>query len=230
MIASRSAPAGNIDLRLDPALDSLRPSTDLPKKGYAEQYPRGLVKAVAHELRWAAEDQQAQSADELLALLDRQLVVPEEGPGGEDTKALFHVDLPMDRFKRLGPIRIFLVKHRIKRPKTHVPTTAEDIVAGKHNVQIGVELTGKVTDAVLFWGDGDYTFDFGKLHIELTPEWRLLHPGTPKPKVGDKVRIKGWTIGTSSTRQGGVRPGPSERWGCCGRLWESPGPDDQVLP
>ena len=33
----------------------------------------------------------------------------------------------------------------------------------------------------------------GDLHLEITPEWRLLHKGMPLPKVGQKVRLKGWT-------------------------------------
>ena len=27
----------------------------------------------------------------------------------------------------------------------------------------------------------------------MTPEWRLLHPKIPKPKTGDKIRVRGWT-------------------------------------
>jgi hypothetical protein len=29
--------------------------------------------------------------------------------------------------------------------------------------------------------------------MEITPEWRLLHKGFIEPKVGQKIRVKGWT-------------------------------------
>lgn len=185
---------GNIDPKLDQALERLEDLfRGLPGKDYAEEYGRSLVKAVAHELRWIADE--AADEAELLAMLDEEvdlpMSVPEEG-GTVDVLRFFPVDVPLEKFKKLGPIRVFLMKHRIKKPKSHAVTTAGDIVGGRHNVQVGVELEGTVTwhgSAI----DQDYTFNFGDLHIELTPEWRLMHPKTPKPKTGDKIRIKGWT-------------------------------------
>jgi len=193
---------GQLDARLyDPAENPQDPDKviprlekicrELPNKKYAEQYPRSLIKAIATELRDAAELDEAAA----LKTLEENLVLPDQQPGEEDAfqaLALFPVDVTLERFKKLGAIRVFLVKHRIKRPRGHAKTTAKDIVAGRHNVQIGVEIEGKVArhgGAI----DGDYTFDIGDLHIEMTPEWRLMHPNIPKPKKGDKVRVKGWT-------------------------------------
>lgn len=165
---------------------------ELPSKGYAEQYVRSLMRSVATELREAAAE-----ADEaaILARLRGNLALPDQQTGEEDafsSLALFPVDLPVDRFKKLGAIRIFLVKHRLRRPRSHAKTTAEAIVDGKHNVQVGVEIEGVVNRAS---GeiDQDYTFDIGQLHIEMTPEWRLAHPGILKPKKGQRIRVRGWT-------------------------------------
>lgn len=194
--------SGNLDHRLyDPAENPQDPDKviprleklcrELPGKTYAGQYPRGLIKALATELREAAGLDEAAA----LAQLKKNLVLPDQLAGEEDAfsaLALFPTDLTLAQFKKLGAIRIFLVKHRIKRPKTHAATTARDIVAGRHRVQIGVEVQGTVTQhsgAI----DGDYTFNIGDLHIEMTPEWRLLHPKIPRPKKGDKIRVRGWT-------------------------------------
>lgn len=164
----------------------------LPSKGYAEQYVRSLMRSIATELREAAAE-----ADEaaILARLRDNLSLQDQLAGEEDafsSLALFPVDLPVEKFKKLGAIRIFLVKHRLRRPKSHAKTTAEAIVDGRHNVQVGVEIEGVVnrhSGSI----DQDYTFDIGQLHIEMTPEWRLAHPGTPKPKTGQRIRVRGWT-------------------------------------
>lgn len=184
---------GSIDPKLEPALERLEEIyRGLPKREYAEEYAMSLVTAVSDELRRIAE--QAKSERELLGLLDRELALPEKVPTEAEAGDLgfFPEDVPLEQFKRLGVIRTFLMKHRLRRPRSHVKTTAGEITAGKHNVQIGVELEGKVT-GVYKAVDRDYTFDFGALHIELTPEWRLLHPKIPMPKPGQRVRIRGWT-------------------------------------
>lgn len=165
---------------------------ELPTKTYAEQYPGSLVRGIAAELRDAA-SQHDEAA--VLAQLRANLLLPDVDAGEEDafsSLALFPVDLPVAKFKKLGPIRIFLVKHRLRRPKAHAKTTDAAIVAGKHNVQVGVEVEGVVNRAS---GevDLDYTFNIGNLHIEMTPEWRLAHPGIHKPKKGQRVRVRGWT-------------------------------------
>ncbi len=166
---------------------------ELPSKTYAAEYPRSLIKAIATELRDAAEN--GKNENEILAILKEHLVLPDQMPGEEDalsSLALFPTDLTLPQFLKLGAIRIFLVKHRIRRPKSHTLTDAKSIVAGRHNVQIGVEIEGRVVrDSGAI--DGDYTFDIGDLHIEMTPEWRLLHPNIHKPKKGERIRVRGWT-------------------------------------
>jgi hypothetical protein len=193
---------GRLDRRLyDPAESPQDPDkviprleklcAELPSKTYAESYPRSLLKAVATELREAAELDEAQA----LAVLKENLALPEQQAGEEDASsalALFPTDVPLAKFKKLGAIRIFLVKHRLRRPKSHVLTTADAITEGRHLVQAGVDITGTVlrhSSAI----DGDYCFDIGNLHVEITPEWRLTHPNLPKPKKGDTVRVRGWT-------------------------------------
>lgn len=186
--------SGSVDAKLLPILDRLeRLYRALPAKGYAAEYSHGLLLAVAEELRWAG--QEAKTEAELLALLKDHLVLPRQEIGEDDafeSLALFPTDVSLEKFKKLGAIRIFLVKHRIKRPKSHTVMTAPELVAGGHNVQIGADITGVVT-ATYNAFDQDYCFDIGDLHLEITPEWRLTHPKMIKPKVGDKVRIKGWT-------------------------------------
>lgn len=167
--------------------------TELPNKVYAAQYSRSLIKAIATELREAADNGKDEAA--ILAVLKDHLVLPDQDPAEEDAFSalkLFPVDIPEAKFRKLGAIRIFLVKHRIKRPKSHVKTDWKKIADGDHNAQIGVEIEGTVRrhgGAI----DGDYTFDIGDLHIEMTPEWRLAHPNIPKPKTGDKIRVRGWS-------------------------------------
>lgn len=164
----------------------------LPRKTYASEYSRELMRAVATELREAAG---GSDEDAILERLREHLVLPDQQPGEEDafsSLALFPIDLTLAQFKKLGAIRIFLVKHRLRRPPGYAKTAAKDLVAGKHHVQIGVELEGEVNR-----GSGevdlDYTFNIGDLHLEMTPEWRLAHPDLPKPKKGQRVRVRGWT-------------------------------------
>ena len=117
---------------------------ELPGKSYAEQYPRGLIKAIATELREASALDEASA----LPLLKQHLTLPNLQPGDDDafsSLALFPTDLTLAQFKKLGAIRNFLVKHRIKRPKTHIKTTPQAILDEKHHVQIGVEVEGTVT-------------------------------------------------------------------------------------
>ncbi len=185
---------GSIDPQLSPALESLQTLyRDLPKKEYAKEYSGSLARSITHELRWIAET--ARTKDELLSTLAEHLLLPEQMPEdaeGVSALAFFPVDLPLAKFKKLGPIRIFLMKHRIARPKSHAKTTWEDIKAGKHNVQIGVEIEGVVTRSY-FVADLDTCFDIGDIHIEMTPEWRLRHRGIHIPKPGERIRVRGWS-------------------------------------
>jgi hypothetical protein len=185
---------GNIDPRLLPILDQLENLyRDLAKKEYAKDFAGSLVKAIDEELRVASET--AADSAQMIDILKLDLVLPDKIPQDGDVEdlAFFPVDLPVAKFLKLGPIKIFLMKHRLKRPRSMTRTTAEDLIGGKHNVQIGVEVEGTVTWAHKFLFDQDYCFNFGDLHMEITPEWRLKHPGFIEPKVGQKIRVKGWS-------------------------------------
>lgn len=195
---------GKLDLRLyDPNENPPDPDRvmtrleklcrELPAKTYAAEYSRSLLKAIATELREAADA--GKDEKEILSTLKEHLVLPDQDPGEEDaftSLKLFPVDVAPAQFRKLGAIRIFLVKHRLKRPQSHVKTDWRKIATGQHNAQIGVEIEGTV---VRHGGaiDGDYTFDIGDLHIEMTPEWRLTHPDIHKPKTGERVCVRGWS-------------------------------------
>lgn len=166
---------------------------ELPKKEYAGAYGAGLVAAVAQEVALAAD--QANDEEDLLSLLESRLSVPNEVPTEDHpVTALeqFPEDLTVEAFKALGTVKTFMVKHRLNRPKDYAPTTAADLESGKHHVQVGVEVSGTVgyVDKAF---DKDYCFNIGNVHMEMTPDWLLFHPGTKKPKVGDKIRVRGWT-------------------------------------
>lgn len=185
---------GAIDPRLAPVLDQLAGLyRGLADRTYAQDYAGSLVKAVNDELRWVAEA--PSSVAEKLRTLKEDLVLPPAaaGDGGVDALASFPEDLPLAKFLKLGPIKIFLMKHRLKRPESYAATTPQALIAGKHNVEVGVEMEGTVTGAHFFPWDRDYTFDIGNLHLEITPEWRLAHKGMVEPKVGQKIRLKGWS-------------------------------------
>jgi hypothetical protein len=185
--------SGGLDAQLLPVLDRLEALfRELPSKTYARSYAGSLVRAVAEELRWACET--GPTIDAALGLLEENLALPAGIPqdGEADALGFFPEDVPLSKFKKLGPIRVFLMKHRLKRPKSHARTTAVEVISAKHNVQVGVELEGVVTRTSKNV-DQDYTFNFGDLHMEITPEWRLLHRKMPLPKKGQKVRVKGWT-------------------------------------
>ncbi len=185
---------GSIDSRLLPILGQLEDLyRDLAKKEYAKDFAGSLVKAINEELRVVSET--GADAAEMIEILKRDLVLPDKIPQDGDVEdlAFFPEDLPVAKFLKLGPIKIFLMKHRLKRPRSITRTTPADIIGGKHNVQIGAEVEGTVTWAEKFVGDQDYCFNFGELHMEITPEWRLKHPGFIEPKVGQKIRVKGWT-------------------------------------
>ncbi|MHB2025247.1 MAG: hypothetical protein ACYCPQ_01210 [Elusimicrobiota bacterium] len=154
---------------------------NLPKKAGVRLYYKDLLRSIADDIRWAAN--QARDPEELSTLLRRDLVWPK----------VFPVDIPLARFKRMNPILVFLMKHRLRRPASYAPTTAQAVIAGRYNVGVGVELEGTVSYARHFYLDGDYVFNIGDLHLEITPEWRLLHPQFPEPKNGQRVKVKGWT-------------------------------------
>lgn len=177
---------GNIDPRLDPVLVRLeRLFATMEQREHIDFFVWSFVRAVTDELREAADTAKDQAS--LLKTLDERLDVP------IDAEAFLKEDLTLAQFRKQGPIKIFIAKHRLKRPKRHVTTTAPAVVASRHHVQIGVELEGVVTRRNPSI-DGDTTFDIGHLHIEVTPEWRLVYGrDMPIPHVGDRVRLKGWT-------------------------------------
>ena len=185
---------GLIDPNLLPVLDQLEAVyRTLAGANYASEYAASLVKAINDELRWAAET--PSNAEEMVQTLKQDLVLPSLAAGGGDVEYLadFPENLPLSKFLKLGPIKIFLVKHRRNRPKSYAATTPQALIAGKHNVGVGVEMEGTVTGAHLFFWDQDYTFDIGNLHLEITPEWRSAHKGMILPKIGQKIRLKGWS-------------------------------------
>lgn len=178
---------GNIDPRLGPTLDKVEwLVSTMEQRADIEHYLYSFLRHLSEELRWAAEVSQDSSA--LLARLDADLDVP------IDAERFFPEDLPLKEWRKLGMIKKWLMKHRVRRPATHTPTSALAIQRGRHNVQIGVEIEGLVHRRGRLSVDGDTTFDIGDLHIEITPEWRLTHARTmPIPKNGDRVRLRGWT-------------------------------------
>ncbi|MBI4348549.1 MAG: hypothetical protein HY553_17040 [Elusimicrobia bacterium] len=177
---------GNLDPRLDPVLAKLEQLySTMDQREHIDYFVRSFMRAVTDELREAAE--QSKDSAALLKRLDDNLDVPVQ------TEGWLKEDLSVADFKRQGPIKIFIAKHRLRRPKKHVATTAAAVVAGRHHVQIGVEIEGVVTRRKL-QVDGDTTFDLGTLHNEVTPEWRLVFGrNMPIPNDGDRVRFKGWT-------------------------------------
>lgn len=182
-----------LDPRLGPALDVLdRFYAELPAKTYAEPWGQELQRIVAEQLRWTGA--RAKTPEEAGAMLAAALRLPARLPIDADVQdqALWPVEIPLAKFKKLDPIRVFLLKHRLRHPPRYAATTAARIIDGRHDVEAGVVIEGKVT-GVSGAFDQDYCFNIGNLHVELTPEWRLLHPHIYKPTVGDKVRLKGWT-------------------------------------
>lgn len=128
-------------------------------------------------------------------------------------EALFPVDVPLEEFQKLGPVRIFLMKHRQRRPPDYTEVTGEDLAAGRYNVQKGVILRGRVTNSHFFAGDGDHVFNIGIIHNEITPIWRATHRGPRIPRNGDLVEIRGWSYYDSFHDE----EGPDEQ-----AIWEVP--------
>lgn len=177
---------GNLDPRLDPILTKLdQLYSTMDQRDHIDYYVRSFMHAITDELREAAD--QAKDSASLIKTLEGRLDVP------VDAESWLKEDLSVADFKKQGPIKIFIAKHRIKRPTSYVKTTATAVVASRHHVQIGVEIEGVVTYRSLSI-DGDLTYDFGSLHLEITPEWRLFYErNLPDPKIGDRIRIKGWS-------------------------------------
>lgn len=123
---------------------------------------------------------------------------PASPEAGEEKEREGFRNMPLEEFKRLGSWRRFLLKHRIGHPDEAVAATSTGVVAGLYPVQIWVELVGTVTSHHPHRRrDGDYVFNVGKLHLEITPGHQMQ--GFPFghsihfPKTGETVRIRGWT-------------------------------------
>jgi hypothetical protein len=165
---------------------------DLPKRTWAEDYALDLAAIIALTPGWVADE--GGSVEQMNKRFDESFPIPDAQPDSDELIKLFPEDVPLEKFKHICPITIFLMKHRLKRPKTITKTTPEDLIANKLHVQVGAQVEGVVT-----WATGgrefdrDYCFNIGDLHLEITPEWLLTHRGFIKPKVGDKVRVTGWT-------------------------------------
>lgn len=166
-------------------LDGLYAS--LPSRTWAKPYGEDLAAVIALTPSWVAD--QGGTAAQMRARLEKSLDLPD--PNRDFS--LFPKDVPLARFKKLCPIVVFLMKHRMRRPPFVVQTTPADLIAGKQHVQIGVQVEGVVTSSESGGIDGDYCFDLGNLHLEITPEWRLTHKHFPKPVKGQRVRVTGWS-------------------------------------
>ncbi len=175
----------------EPFASAERLYAELARRSDYKEFAPDLSVAVAEELREAAEE--APDEASLRARLQERLRFPPPDTGPETAKSFFPEDLPLPEFRKLGPIRIFLAKHRWRRPRVYRPLPAADILAGRENVQIGAQVEGVVTNVEGTTFDRDWCFDIGELHMEITPEWRLFHRRIPKPRVGDRVRVRGWT-------------------------------------
>lgn len=166
---------------------------ELPKRTWAKDYALDFAAIIALTPGWVADE--GGTVAEMHKRLEEAFPIPDVQPDTQDPLLkIFPEDVPLEKFKHICPITIFLMKHRLRRPKTITKTTPEDLIADKLHVQIGAQVEGVVnwaTDGHEF--DRDYCFNIGDLHLEITPEWQLTHPGFIKPKVGDKVRVTGWT-------------------------------------
>jgi hypothetical protein len=165
---------------------------ELPNKTWAKDYAADLAEIVAVTPSWAADE--GGTTQEMTSRLDAALALPDAAPEEPGFSWIFPEDVPLAEFRKIDPIRVFLMKHRIRRPKKSVKTTPEALVGGTMHVETGAEVEGVVTWTTTDHEfDRDYCFNIGDLHLEITPEWMLTHPHFPKPKLGQRVRAKGWT-------------------------------------
>lgn len=181
--------SGKFAKELDPVFDRLaRMFENIPNRYYSAYSPRQALLSTAGQLRFDAAE--AKDAPDLLERLDQSLDFPLE-PEGPDQKGLLPTGMTLQQFLKKGPIRIFLMKHRLAVPKEYTPWTPQEIHEGKSLLGVGVVVRGTVT-----WSrtaiDLDQTWDIPPLHLEITPETRLFR-GLKAPKPGDFVEIRGWT-------------------------------------
>jgi hypothetical protein len=157
-----------------------------PERWYAREHPGGMTRAIARTLEENARE--ARSPAELERKTRRDLDLPADEAG-------LPTNVPLEKFKKLGPIVIFILKHRTSEPEAYLATTPEDLMANKHNVEVGVSFQGRVT-RVNRAVDGDVTFDVSVIHNEITPQFLRSPSRRAKlhmPRVGDLVEVKGWS-------------------------------------
>jgi len=179
------------DARLEPSLGKLEQLfRELPRKPYARGLAADLALALAGEVGDAAQSRESDA--DALARLERGLALPAAvaDDSGAGDLSFFPVDVPLPEYKKLSRVKVFLMKHRTDKPANLRVTTPDELVGGRRDVESGVEVVGVVTHTHRFLGDGDFTFDFGNgLHMEIPPESRSVLT----PKVGDRVRVRGWS-------------------------------------
>ena len=192
--ASRWAASPGASPQLKAALAHLAGlADDWPNRRYCRLYPRQTLLALARQVEVSA--RKASSPAEVESFLRADLVLPLDA----DLESLFPTDMTLKRYKALGPILIWLLKHRQSTPPSYKPMAVDDIFARQEAddmiVESGVSLKGTVS-AVSRAEDGDLCFDVGPssraIEVEITPDWRALHP-TNFPRVGDNVEVFGWS-------------------------------------
>lgn len=175
-------------------LDSLL--EEWPKRKYCADHPVQMQRAIARQIEFSAE--KARSAEELPKVLKKDLFLPLD----VELESLFPTKITVKKFKSLGPIIVFLMKHRMSRPDPdeYKPMNVEEIFSGVNQdsliVETGAILKGRVSNVVNTEFDRDITFDIGpnlqSIHCEITPSWRAVH-SVEVPKNGDLVEVRGWS-------------------------------------
>jgi|SRR5579859_366532 len=101
------------------------------------------------------------------------------------------VDMTLQQFEALSPVERFELKHRRQLPPSYQPVDAAQFLNGAYHVGIGVALEGAVSEVDFNPDDGDVSFRVSGVECEITPEDQLA--GVPRPAVGQKVRVYGWS-------------------------------------
>lgn len=185
--------SGRYAKELDPVFDRLQAMYEaLPNRYYTAYSPRQAFLSSVRQLQYDAKE--ASGAADLLARLGQSLSFPLEIES-EGAKGLLPTKMTLDRYLRKGPILIFIMKHRLSKPKEYAEMTEDEFIAkvkaGEPVLGTGIVVRGTVT-----WAgssiDLDKTWNHQTIHLEITPETWLFR-GLRPPKAGDYVEIQGWT-------------------------------------
>jgi hypothetical protein len=171
--------AASMGAPLERVADALR---SFPNRDYAKKHPAELLRSIADQVEFDAD--RSASAAELNERLKKSLDLPV-------TLEALPTDIPLARFVDLGPVFIFLCKHRTSAPEGFADVTEEDLRDGRYHVEIGVKYRGVVT-AVYNAEDGDYCWNMSIIHNEIPPQWKKAQ-GQCHPEVGDLVELRGWS-------------------------------------